>query len=265
MASDETTKERPQAFTQDHEDGESSNADGVSRQSAEAGPGVTEDGALALLRSHDLLPEILVRLAKNAGLLKYRRVKLALVTHPKTPRHVSMPMVRTLFTFDLMQVALTPTVPADLKIAADEALCSRLESVSSGERLALARRASARVAGALLNDVEARVIHAALENSRLTEASVIRVLMRRDAGTAFVEAVCHHPQWSLRREVRVALLRNEKTPKARALELARGLPPRQVREVLQTSRLPGRIKAELLKDLEQRGGNSRRATRAGSS
>ncbi|HXY48486.1 MAG TPA: hypothetical protein VEI01_03470 [Terriglobales bacterium] len=224
-----------------------------------ADSGLREDGALALLKRPDVDAEILEQLAKNGNLLKYSKVKRALVEHAKTPRHVSLPLVRTLFTFDLMQVALTPTTPADVKRAADEALCNRLESISAGERLSLARRASTRVAGALLHDRERRVIHAALENSRLTEAAVVKALMGADAAVALVEAVSHHPQWSLRREVRVALLRNEKTPLARAMEFARSLPPRDVREILHNSRLPANIKACVLKDQEQRRGRAARA------
>jgi len=34
--------------------------------------------------------------------MKSRKVKLALVQHPNTPRHVSIPMLRHLLTFELM-------------------------------------------------------------------------------------------------------------------------------------------------------------------
>ncbi len=125
---------------------------------AASDPALTEDFALALLKRSDLPSEVLDRLSRNGGLMKSRKVRLALVEHPKTPRHISVPMVRHFFTFDLMQVALRPMVPADIKIVAEEALISRLEKVSAGERLSLARRASGRVAGALLLDSEVRVI-----------------------------------------------------------------------------------------------------------
>jgi hypothetical protein len=215
---------------------------------------LTEDLALSLLKRADVSPEELERIGKNAGVLKYRKVKLALVEHPRTPRHISLPLVRQLYTFDLMQVALTPIVPADLKRAAEEALCHRLETISSGEKLTLAHRASGRVAGELLRDKETRVVHAALENPRLTEALVVRALMIPNAPAALVEAVCHHAQWCLRREVRVTLLRNEKTPMARAVEFARTMPAAQVREILQSSRLPGNVKAYLLADVQKREG-----------
>ncbi len=220
--------------------------------SAASDPAITEDLALVLLKRSDLPAQALDQLSKNGSLMKSRKVKLAVVEHPRTPRHVSIPIVRHLFTFDLMQVALTPVVPADIKMAAEESLINRLERLSQGERLSLAHRASGRVAAELLLDPEPRVIHAALENSRLTEAAVIKALMR-DAPTALVAAVCQDSKWSVRREIRMVLLRVEETPLARALEFARSLPVALVREILQDSRLPAATKSCLLNDVEGQG------------
>jgi len=214
---------------------------------------LTEDLALARLKHPDLPPEALEALSQNASLMKSRKVRLALVSHPRTPRHISLPMVRHLFTFDLMRVALNPVVPADLKLAADQVLINRLETLASGERLTLARRASGKVAGALLADIETRVMTTALENPRLSEAALIKALTRRDAPAAFVEAVSRHPKWSVRREVRVALLSNSRTPMARALEFARSLPPTVLREILNRSRLPSNLQSYLRKELNRRG------------
>jgi hypothetical protein len=94
-------------------------------------------------------------------------------------------------------------------------------------------------------------MQAALENPRLTEVSVAKVLVRRNTTSSFVEAVCHHLKWSRACDIRIALLRNAKTPLARALEFARSLPAATVREVLQSSRLPQSTKACLLRQLEQ--------------
>ncbi len=119
-----------------------------------ADPALAEDHALALLKRGDLSPEVLEQLAKNAHALKSRKVKIALASHPNTPRHVSVPLARQFYTFDLMKVALSPRVPADVRVAVDDVLISRLKAVTVGERLTLARRASGRVAAALLLDVE---------------------------------------------------------------------------------------------------------------
>jgi hypothetical protein len=211
-------------------------------------PALTEDLALALLKRADLPPEVLEQLSKNGTALKLRKVKVALVCHSHTPRHVSVPLARQFYTFDLLKVALSPSVPADVKVAADELLIGRLKTITIGERLSLARRASGRVAGALLLDDETRVMQTALENPRLTEAFVIQAVLRPQASPALIQAVARHSKWSYRREIRIALLRTEYLSLARALEFSRGLPPAVLREVLQTSHLPGRIKDQLLRE-----------------
>jgi len=179
-------------------------------------------------------------------------VKVALVCHPHTPRRVSVPLARQFYTVDLLKVALSPSVPADVKVAADEMLIARLKTITIGERLSLARRASGRVAGALLLDGETRVMRTALENPRLTEAFVIQAVLRPHAGATFIQAVVKHTKWSHRREIRLALLRTEFLSLARALEFSRGFPPPLLREVLHTSRLSVPIKEQLLRECDRR-------------
>jgi hypothetical protein len=259
-------------------------------------PAFTEDLALALLKRADLPAEVLEQIAKNTNALKSRKVKIALVSHPHTPRHVSVPLARQFYTFDLMKVALSPRVPADVKVAVDHVLISRLKTVILGERLTLARRASGRVAAALLLEVESgdgkiiggktmdgktmdrkitdrktiagktiagntiaakavardtRVMQAALENPRLTEALVINAVLGRAAGAALVQAVARHAKWSRRREIRAALLRTAHLSLARALEFSREIPAPLLQEVLASSRLPAPIKAQLLRQSQQ--------------
>jgi len=215
---------------------------------AAADSSLTEDQALATLQHSDLSAESIEQLVKNSSVMKSRKVRIAIAAHPRTPRHVSLRLIREFYTFDLMQFTVLPAVAADLKRAADEMMIKRIASITLGERISLARRASTAVAAALLLDKETRVWQTALENSRLTEVAIVRTLQRSNLSRAFVEAVCHHPKWSLRHEVRVALLRNEKTPMARALEFARTLPPRQLRDILHNSRLPEKVKNYLRKE-----------------
>ena len=229
-------------------------ADSEGLKAAVSDPALTEDLALALLKRADLPPELLELLSKKS-VIKSRKVKRALVGHARTPRYVSIGLIRQMFTFELMQVALTPVVPADVKIAAEQALLNRLETIPSGAKLSLARRASGRVAAALLLDVEGGVCHAALDNPRLTEVHVTKALLAPAAGAAFVHAVCANSKWSLRRDIRVALLRNGNTPVSRVLEYARGFSPGLLREILASSRLPAAVKEQVLKGIAERPGD----------
>jgi hypothetical protein len=197
---------------------------------------LTEDQTLALLKRLDLTAETLTVLGRNAIAMRSRKVALAIATHPRTPRHVSVPTLRRLFTFDLMLVTRTPTVPADIKRAAEEQILNRLESLSTGERISLARRASGRVAAALLSDPDIRVMTTAFDNSHLLEAAVVTALMRNDAPDSLFAITSEHGKWSQRREVQIALLRNEKTPLAPAIQLARNFSADFLRETLPESR-----------------------------
>jgi hypothetical protein len=211
---------------------------------------LTADLALAATKDRDLAPEAIEQISRNTAVMKSRKVQVALAAHPRAPRRIALRLIRELYTFDLMQFSLIPAVAADLKRVADELLVARLASITLGERIALARRSSAMVAAALLLDKESRVWQTALENPRVTEAAIVKALLRPAATPAFVKAVSHHAKWSLRPEIRMALLRNEYTPMARALEFARRLPPAQLRDILHASRLPEKIKEYLRNDLK---------------
>jgi hypothetical protein len=212
---------------------------------------LTEDLVLALLKTADLPTETVELIVKNSRLMKSRKVRFALAAHPRVPRRIALRLIRELYTFDLRQFSLMPAAPADLKRVADELLVSRVAAITLGERIALARRSSATVAAALLLDKELRVWQTALGNPRLTESAIVKALQRPAATPAFVHAVCHHPKWSVRTEIRIALLRNIHTPLARAIEFARHLPPPQLRDIFETSRLPEKIKAYLRQESRQ--------------
>jgi hypothetical protein len=224
----------------------------VAEDGIEKGGPLTEDLALALLKSGEISIEQIEQITKGSSAMKSRKVRLALAAHPRVPRRLALRIIRGLYTFDLVQFARIPAAPADLKHIADELLISRLASLTFGERISLARRASPSVAAALLLDTEPRVWQSALENPRLTEAAMVKALQKTGATPAFVEAVCRHGKWSLRHEIRTALLRNPHTPLARAIEFARRLPPQLLRDVLHASRLPEKIKEYLRKELRER-------------
>lgn len=167
--------------------------------------GLTEDAALALLASQNVLPQEIEQLAADRGLMRSRKVLLAVARHIHTPRRVAIPLVRQLFVFELMQVALTPALAADLKLLAEECIVAKLASTTLGERLTLAKQGSSRVAAALLADSDVRVRHAALNNPRVTEMFVVRALMKPGVSRALVEAVRRHSKWAVRIEIRRAL------------------------------------------------------------
>jgi hypothetical protein len=214
---------------------------------------LTEDLALALLNRRDLPREALEELHKHKTLAKLRKIQLAIVMHQHTPRHVSVPTIRHLYAFELMQVALLPAVPADVKRAAEEVLISRMGTISSGEKFTLAKRSSGRVAAALLTEKEERIMLAALSNPQMTEMWIVKAL-KAEAGTELLApAVARHTKWSYRNDVKLALLANKNTPLASVVRFAGELPLNSVRDVLRNARLSPTARAGILSAMDRRG------------
>jgi hypothetical protein len=183
-------------------------------------PELSEDAALAALAKVEIGSQELAELSRNRVAATSRKVMLGLVAHSRTPRHVSLPLLRRMFTFDLVRVTLAPAVAADIKRSAEEQILKRLESMPVGQKISLARRASTRIAAELLRDPDRRVQSVALDGARLTESSVVAALRRPDSLPALFDQVSKHAKWSQRREVQIALLGSEKTPLTRAAQLA---------------------------------------------
>jgi len=191
-----------------------------------------EDQALAFLQRRDLTAEMLPSLSRNPEAMKSRKVLLALIAHPHTPRQVSIPLLRRAFVFDLMQVTLTPAVAADVKRAAEDQILLRVEALSAGEKTTLAKRASGRVSAALLQENEGRVVAPALDNGHLTESLVIQAMTRPRAPAVLFELVSAHPNWCQRPEVQLALLRSENTPIDKAKQFASHFSQSTLRDIV---------------------------------
>jgi hypothetical protein len=215
-------------------------------------PELNEDLARALFQRRDLSVEVLVALAQNHSALKIRAVLVGLVSNPKTPRHISIPLTRHLFTFELMQVVLQPAVPADLKMKIEEALMNRMNTISAGERITLAKRGSTRIAAGLLTDTDPRILEAALNNPYMTEAFVAKALSSPDSTAMLFEFIWRHPKWSLRTDVRIAMLRAAKTPPHIAQEIVKSMSAVQAKNALSSSRISVALKAKLLEEINER-------------
>lgn len=170
-----------------------------------ASDAVTEDRALMLLESRNMSAEDIEQLAADTRLLKSRKVLTAIACHVHAPRRVTIPIVRQLFAFELMRLALMPAIAADIKLLAEELLVAKLGSTTVGERLSLAKQSSTRIAAALLTDSDPRVRHAALNNPRMTSLYVARALTRSGAPRALAEEVKRHSKWSCQLDIRKVL------------------------------------------------------------
>lgn len=215
-------------------------------------PAVDETSLGLLLARKNLPAEVLERVAASKAFLKSYGVKKALVFHPRAPRLVALRLLRDLYLMDLVQYALSLSASAELKRHAEEYIIARMPQLPLGQRITLARRGPARVVGALMTTGHKQVLEIALENPRLTEAQVLKVLWREKLPQAVVLTVANHRKWSQSYNVRLALVRNAGTPLSTVLGLLPEMKVEDLRELAAPGVVPDNLRKYLLAEVHRR-------------
>jgi len=215
-------------------------------------PALDETHVCLLLERKDLRGEILEELARRKALLKSYRVKRSLAFHPRTPRLVSLRLLRDLYLMDLVQITLFPGISAELKLNAEEQLLARLAQLPLGQKITLARRGPARVAGALLAEGHAQVVSIVLDNPYLTEAQILRVLSREKLPAPVIPAIVGHRKWSITYNVRLALVRQPSAPLAAILSYLPELTVSDLRELASPGIVPENLRKYLQAEVRRR-------------
>ena len=171
-------------------------------------PALDETQLCLLLERKDLPAEILEEVTRRKALLKSYRVKRALAFHVRTPRLASLRLLRDLYLMDLIQLTLSPAVAAELKRNAEDQVLARLPQLPLGQRITLARRGPARVAGALLADGHAQILPIVLDNPNLTEAQILKALSRERIAPVVPQSIANHRKWGHVYNIRLALVRH---------------------------------------------------------
>ena len=227
-------------------------------------PALDETQVCLLLERKDLPGEILEEIARRKALLKSYRVKRALAFHPRTPRLVSLRLLRDLYLMDLVQVAILPGVSAELKRNAEEQLIARLPQLPLGQKITLARRGPARVAGALLAEGHAQVISVVLDNPYMTEAQILKALSREKLPVSVIPAIIQHRKWSISYNVRLALIRHPAAPLATILSYLPQLTVSDLRELASPGIVPESLRKYLQAEVQRRMRTGEKAASGGS-
>jgi len=220
-------------------------------------PHFDEAHARLLLERLDLPAEVLSAIAGRADWAANESVRFGLARHPRTPKRIALAAVRQLFLFDLVRLSLLPSAPADIRRLAEDAIVARLPQLPLGQKLTLARRGPARVAGALVAEGHPKAVKLALDSATLTESQVLKVLANRNVPARAVTAIAQHPKWSRQHHVRIALVRNPHTPPPAVLAFLPDLTLRDLAEIAKLQDLPPHVR----KYLEQE--RARRASKSG--
>jgi hypothetical protein len=153
---------------------------------------------------------------------------------------------------DLVQLTLLAGTSAELKRNAEEQLVARLPQLPLGQKITLARRGTARVAGALLAEGHAQVLSVVLDNPGLTEAQVLKALSRESLPVGVVKAVAQHRKWSHTYNVRLALVRHPSSTLSTILAYLPELTVSDLRELAAPGIVSENLRKYLLAEIQQR-------------
>jgi hypothetical protein len=185
---------------------------------------------------------LVARLVEERRLAATYEVRRDVVLHPATPRVLALDWVGGLHWPDLVRACREPRLHPILRRTAELRLLERLPALSLGEKSALARSASGGILAHLRHDPNPRVIAAMLENPLLTEMLLAPLLASETAAPRVLATVAASPRWSSRYGVRLALVRNPRTPAGAALPLVPLLKKRDLLAVAADPRLDGAIR-----------------------
>jgi len=145
-----------------------------------------------------------------------------------------------------------PGIPTELKRNAEDQLVSRLPQLPLGQKITLARRGPARLAGALLAEGHAQIVTIVLDNAHLTEAQVLRVLSRERIPPGAVRTISQHRKWSISYNVRLALVRHPLSPLATVLAYLPELTVSDLRELASPGIVSESLGKYLLAEVQRR-------------
>lgn len=107
----------------------------------------------------------------------------------------------------------------------------RVRGQAQMQKILLAVKADRTDRAVLLQDNDPRVLLSVLRNPRLTIDEVVRLAKSSFLNYQIVDAIMSNAQWMASLDVRLALIRNPKTPQAFALRILPTLPDSEVRAI----------------------------------
>ena len=217
-------------------------------------PALDETQLCLLLDRKDLPTEVLDEVGSRKNLVKNYRVKRALAFHPHTPRLTSVRLIKDLYLMDLAQLALSVGALPELKRIAEDQLLARLAQLPLGQKITLARRGPARVAGALLAEGHPQILSVVLDNAYLTEAQILKALAREKVSPAVGHAIAQHRRWSCVYNIRLALIRTPGTTLATILAFLPELNASDLRDLSAPGVVPEPLRKYLQSELDRRSG-----------
>ncbi len=212
-----------------------------------------EDDVLVIASRKNLPPDILTDIARDKRWSESYPVRRALAGNPKTPLSVSLSLTRFLRLFDLAEMARSPQIPLAFRHKVEAIVTERIPTMALGLKKSLAKIAVGNILLKLLRDHDPEVIALCLNNPRLIEGQLYKILSRRDTIPETIRLIAGHPNWSSRSLIRFALVRNASTSLPIAERFLLSMKIMELRELYRDPSLPVGVKPLVHRELLRRG------------
>jgi hypothetical protein len=217
----------------------------------ESGGEPPEGELVKALRRPTCPGELVEALVVRPWLVTSHQALQLLVRHPRCPRRFAWDALPRLGWHDLLEVARDPRTSPAVRKQAERKLAERVNTITLGERTALARQAPRGVLGLLLPDADPRCIEALITNPQFTEAEALR-LLHGNGNPECALVLLRHPVWGRRREVVRAAVRSQKVPLGVALGLLAFLPEAEIEALAASPDLRGELRSAAERLLQRR-------------
>ena len=214
-----------------------------------------EEDVLIIAKRKNLPADVFETIARDIRWTESYPVRLALANNPKTPLSVSLSIVRYLRFSDIAQMTRSHLLPSAFRRKVEAIVIERIPTMQLGYKKALAKTAAGSVLLKLLQDPDADVVALCLNNPRMVEGHLFKIICRTDTIAETIRMIAGHPDWSARSLVRFALVRNEHTPLALAERFTRLMKLLELRELCADPALPPSVRPLVHRELVSRGQN----------
>ncbi len=214
---------------------------------------IGEQDALIIANRKNLPGDVLEALAKDKRWAESYPIRLALAKNPKTPLFVALSISRYLRLFDLAEIGRSNFLPLTFRHKIENIIIEKIPTMPNGIRRTLAKISSGNVLLTIMQDRDADIVKACLNNPRLVEAHLFKVVVRHDAFPGTIRMIAEHQKWSSRYAIRLALLRNSHTPLARCVRFLEDIRTRDLKDLYADSTIPQGIKPHIHSELMGRG------------
>jgi hypothetical protein len=200
-------------------------------------PAFDEHHLQSLLKQRNLPQAVFAAIYANKHLIESNPVKVALVVNPEIPSHIAAILLPQLTIFELLKICLMPGIGPDQRLSAERVIIQRIPAQPLGNKMTLARRGTSAIVESLLREGVPPLVEACLDNPHLKEGSVHQFITASTSTAETISMVARSGRWKGRPNIRLAILKNPRTPAVWFTLFLPGLPRSTIRDLLSVPRL----------------------------